>query len=163
MNGSSPRVRSRRTVTFKAGSGSGIISACAEQTRRWHDVQQATGDHLRVCGADNVTLPELPAPTGSSPRVRSRQDHRQHGRGPAGIISACAEQTDLTSGEQNSTRDHLRVCGADDIMICFHCSDLGSSPRVRSRHHRPDPQTAPRRIISACAEQTCSTAVAYSR
>ena len=131
--GSSPRVRSRRTVRFKAGRGRGIMSGGAEQTRRWHDVQQATGDHLRVCGADNVTLPELPAPTGSSPRVRSRQDHRQHGRGPAGIISACAEQTSRTAAIRCSTTDHLRVCGADTLpgRIARLCG--GSSPRVRSR------------------------------
>ena len=55
-------------------------------------------DHLRVCGADPREQSVTGHEQGSSPRVRSR-------RGVVGlvdddqrIISACAEQTDVSNG-----------------------------------------------------------------
>ena len=53
--------------------GGGITSACAEQTRQVGPMNDANGDHLRVCGADEVL----------------KHFHRY----PNGITSACAEQT----------------------------------------------------------------------
>ena len=70
-------------------------------------------DHLRVCGADKRLKVGVDFWKGSSPRVRSRRQHAHRRTGHRGIISACAEQTDVFRVGNHLYRDHLRVCGAD--------------------------------------------------
>ena len=160
--GSSPRVRSRRGVVRAHNVPGGIISACAEQTPTPTPNRPNARDHLRVCGAD----PGLPATpltrSGSSPRVRSRRFEEGLAEPGAGIISACAEQTSVSSVCSAGCWDHLRVCGADDNQSVRQASNQGSSPRVRSRQIPPPAMTMPTGIISACAEQT-SYQVCFSR
>ena len=131
--GSSPRVRSRLGDEVEAGRLRGIISACAEQTVIEHRRLLRSGDHLRVCGADVFRLPSHVLPEGSSPRVRSRPERSDIIEISIGIISACAEQTLLRGLVHMSTRDHLRVCGADFEKLLHIVLGEGSSPRVRSR------------------------------
>ena len=107
--------------------------------------------------------------------MRSRHSPPARGRARRRITSACAEQTlglvgdcSHDSGSPPRVRsrlpgkataeadglDHLRVCGADVLQRGTRLFRSGSPPRVRSRRHhllRPQP---PRRITSACAEQT---------
>ena len=71
----------------------GIISACAEQTRRGASGDNRPWDHLRVCGADTSGALGGDQFNGSSPRVRSRPVIEYPGVDDNGIISACAEQT----------------------------------------------------------------------
>ena len=91
--GSSPRVRSRHVKKVQADTQKGIISACAEQTSRRSGRWIWGWDHLRVCGADVLTLFFKHSYFGSSPRVRSRHVGFQPQPHRARIISACAEQT----------------------------------------------------------------------
>ena len=72
----------------------------------------------------------------------------------AGIISACAEQTELASSARMRGRDHLRVCGADFGTARGGGTHRGSSPRVRSRLSALQAGLPALGIISACAEQT---------
>ena len=96
-------------------------------------------------------------PLGSSPRVRSRRHGENTAAVPAGIISACAEQT-LSHDRRRCRRwDHLRVCGADYMLRYGYFVQRGSSPRVRSRRQLYSRHGRCRGIISACAEQTAST------
>ena len=111
--GSSPRVRSRRRACTRHTPNTGIISACAEQTPGVYAAYTEYWDHLRVCGADRGWRRLSVNRLGSSPRVRSRRVHRLRLRSSWGIISACAEQTDLNAVKSDLSRDHLRVCGAD--------------------------------------------------
>ncbi len=155
--GSSPRVRSRPCPTRSWSRSPGIISACAEQTQIPRIRPALDGDHLRVCGADQVRDTMYGTSQGSSPRVRSRPlDHREH-HSSTGIISACAEQTSQACIPRHPTRDHLRVCGADWLKSWVITHPLGSSPRVRSRLAVINPVAFGLRIISACAEQTPCT------
>ena len=152
--GSSPRVRSRRTGPIPEIDQLGIISACAEQTPIRNGACERVRDHLRVCGADRISQARKWQQSGSSPRVRSRRCEQSAPSLLAGIISACAEQTRSRRRPPRSSRDHLRVCGADDQLAQQYGQFLGSSPRVRSR---PPIETRCRLrsgIISACAEQT---------
>ena len=71
--GSSPRVRSRPRAAGTPTRRSGIISACAEQTRPRGSSWRPRRDHLRVCGADYPMILLDGLIYGSSPRVRSRQ------------------------------------------------------------------------------------------
>ena len=93
--GSPPRVRSRRHDRGPVSGRSGITSACAEQTPPFPVLMVAREDHLRVCGADLVVSLVGDEVVGSPPRVRSRLVPQQRIRVPAGITSACAEQTTL--------------------------------------------------------------------
>ena len=152
--GSSPRVRSRRRRHGFVFRRVGIISACAEQTRKPGCSPRTCWDHLRVCGADAEAEPLPARREGSSPRVRSRHVHVRVGFGWRGIISACAEQTDLPSFSLVGERDHLRVCGADNVTGYEPPRIVGSSPRVRSRRSTGNDYGSWDGIISACAEQT---------
>ena len=154
LDGSSPRVRSRRAVGHSQRAAVGIISACAEQTHGDFLPRVAKRDHLRVCGAD-IECPESRLGWwGSSPRVRSRHGNVIVDTTGDGIISVCAEQTSHCSTSARFRRDHLRVCGADLRLHRASKLDEGSSPRVRSRPFPPLHDRAVVGIISACAEQT---------
>ena len=118
-NGSSPRVRSRRQAQPLAVSPVGIISACAEQTEFRPRRRGFVKDHLRVCGADGLGPCQRFGEQGSSPRVRSRLHHAVVGVFGAGIISACAEQTAVSSWSVHAMKDHLRVCGADSCILLW--------------------------------------------
>ena len=98
---------------------------------------------------------------GSSPRVRSGPACRTRIRSTTGIISACAERTSRPSSRRAATRDHLRVCGADNADGAAAVVTLGSSPRVRSG--RTDSADGRRSggIISACAERTPAARSSY--
>ena len=153
--GSPPRVRSRRAVARGNSRCPGITSACAEQTRRHHLTHRQAWDHLRVCGADNTTVTNKAAETGSPPRVRSRRVQHRRARQQDGITSACAEQTRSMPQPCAAKRDHLRVCGADLRSGWRSGGDRGSPPRVRSRLDKVAGFTQRVGITSACAEQTC--------
>ena len=147
-------MRSRLDLFESMCSLFGIISACAEQTPRPECSNLATGDHLRVCGADKPARCCRARAWGSSPRVRSRlRTGRFSGTLPR-IISACAEQTHWRMWLMSLFWDHLRVCGADTMPSIPAGTALGSSPRVRSRLLDEGAFGLFGGIISACAEQT---------
>ena len=120
-------------------------------------VQSEAGDHLRVCGADEIFAAEAEDAAGSPPRVRSRLPQGFDLGKPFGITSACAEQTRSLSPLWTVGRDHLRVCGADTADSTQDYSDAGSPPRVRSRLAFSDGDDQVMGITSACAEQTHAT------
>ena len=70
---------------------------------------------------------------GSPPRVRSRPHMHAVRIEQRRITSACAEQTLFLSFSCCLSWDHLRVCGADLLVILLSMGDRGSPPRVRSR------------------------------
>ena len=111
--GSPPRVRSRPSVVPLVGGAVGITSACAEQTAKKTDIPNVSGDHLRVCGADDRAMPVSEVAAGSPPRVRSRLPCCVTVKTTGRITSACAEQTCSGSCTSRNSWDHLRVCGAD--------------------------------------------------
>ena len=111
--GSPPRVRSRQPRRRQRRQPRRITSACAEQTRPWTRPPPARTDHLRVCGADSEDPSLTNGMGGSPPRVRSRLQRAGVPLVEHGITSACAEQTFSVRSGTRSSRDHLRVCGAD--------------------------------------------------
>ena len=152
--GSPPRVRSRPHPPRRRSELDGITSACAEQTGLAGWLGCRSGDHLRVCGADGLSLGALRAVPGSPPRVRSRQGRQAGELDGRGITSACAEQTDTRWCWWKAQRDHLRVCGADGDRLALQSIEFGSPPRVRSRRIRWSKCRRWTGITSACAEQT---------
>ena len=154
VEGSPPRVRSRRQRTAGHGSARGITSACAEQTPPWREPTSRPGDHLRVCGADISARAVHEGDEGSPPRVRSRRCWGVRPGFRRGITSACAEQTGRRHRCYSAGRDHLRVCGADAHAGRGGTAHHGSPPRVRSRPASKNAQKTEAGITSACAEQT---------
>ena len=156
IRGSPPRVRSRQNGRDSSNVALGITSACAEQTLKRVHGRFRFRDHLRVCGADELADALVELTVGSPPRVRSRRRQPHQPGRPAGITSACAEQTGSFGSRPMSIRDHLRVCGADPTRTRARSPPSGSPPRVRSRQ-RPERLVGDLRgITSACAEQTRS-------
>ena len=131
--GSPPRVRSRPMVAARDRRRQGITSACAEQTYSTRIRNRETGDHLRVCGADQRVRVKRHGERGSPPRVRSRLSLRSIQATSLRITSACAEQTWRDRTMTRRHRDHLRVCGADRMVVLSVTRPAGSPPRVRSR------------------------------
>jgi len=91
--GSSPRVRGRLSPASISCPVSGLIPACAGQTRLPRTSGAAPGAHPRVCGADLTDGGTANTLEGSSPRVRGRRDHAFQRNQQAGLIPACAGQT----------------------------------------------------------------------
>ena len=147
-------MRSRLSHLNRGSPVPGITSACAEQTAIRSPASSTPRDHLRVCGADHGTKSHDWHATGSPPRVRSR--HSTSGKiiFSAGITSACAEQTGTRCRRPPPPRDHLRVCGADNLDVFDRLFVHGSPPRVRSRPSLRAVRRRSGRITSACAEQT---------
>ena len=131
--GSSPRVRGRRVCRSSSSHRSGLIPACAGQTRDGAEPDRAGGAHPRVCGADNWFTKSRCRSMGSSPRVRGRHAIWHYYFVSHGLIPACAGQTHLRSRSSSALRAHPRVCGADGEVLIFIAGTAGSSPRVRGR------------------------------
>ena len=153
-HGSSPRVRSGPLAARHQRDAAGIISACAERTNSARWAGPRSRDHLRVCGADFAAAWSWAMPMGSSPRVRSGPVAAEARSEPSGIISACAERTEVMARSNVPPEDHLRVCGADMERAGESPFDVGSSPRVRSGHTVGRVCGCRVGIISACAERT---------
>ena len=152
--GSPPRVRSRRRRFGWHSAHVGITSACAEQTRIMDKLDEYSGDHLRVCGADRMSHMQVAGRRGSPPRVRSRRGAALARPRLCRITSACAEQTIYHVNLFPRRWDHLRVCGADFSRQYRRTVCTGSPPRVRSRLPVLVSIAGLRGITSACAEQT---------
>ena len=110
-----------------------------------------------MCGADGSDWVEWASKHGSPPRVRSRPQEVPQAGAARGITSACAEQTQAANIVASVSGDHLRVCGADSLVVMLIGAIAGSPPRVRSRHRDHVVNDAVVGITSACAEQTSVT------
>ena len=146
----------RGTLTFKEGlnKASGIIPACAGNTRCYSCPQASKWDHPRVCGEHRQPTASRRCKSGSSPRVRGTPTFQFVFGAERGIIPACAGNTSKTIRATRGWRDHPRVCGEHwECVAPFFCG-RGSSPRVRgTRRHEIRVSTDPG-IIPACAGNT---------
>ena len=75
-DGSSPRVRGKRTESGRQERRVRIIPARAGQTSSGAAELNSDADHPRACGANVADWAALSAVAGSSPRVRGK--HRSH-------------------------------------------------------------------------------------
>ena len=91
--GSSPRVRGTPSHPIHERRWSGIIPACAGNTRIIMFPLFSNGDHPRVCGEHHKPGVDKLLELGSSPRVRGTRRTRRTGIGAGGIIPACAGNT----------------------------------------------------------------------
>ena len=93
--GSSPRVRGTRSITHCSFLVSGIIPACAGNTRRFRGRPDRRRDHPRVCGEHFGFELDTGGDWGSSPRVRGTPEDVSNDFRVLGIIPACAGNTQV--------------------------------------------------------------------
>ena len=133
--GSSPRVRGTLDCREAAEPETGIIPACAGNTRSRRLRPSAARDHPRVCGEHSSHIHICGAFTGSSPRVRGTRSTTACTSERRGIIPACAGNTYARRQESCLCWDHPRVCGEHMMRSAMPTSRRGSSPRVRGTPH----------------------------
>ena len=155
LMGSSPRVRGTLCGSLSAPNLTGIIPACAGNTRVMHGFLNTIWDHPRVCGEHTCNAWFLEYNLGSSPRVRGTHASRMVSACEEGIIPACAGNTFLTMVRVLGRRDHPRVCGEHTSHSLAAFQLVGSSPRVRGTRWLVRVVGEDRGIIPACAGNTC--------
>ena len=111
LRGSSPRVRGTPYGYGRFDDISGIIPACAGNTK--------------------MTESNVQPFEGSSPRVRGTLEQPVLAGLHAGIIPACAGNTFVVLSLHIYSRDHPRVCGEHQRRQGNSLLGRGSSPRVR--------------------------------
>ena len=93
VQGSSPRVRGKRSTISVPGSLTRLIPACAGKTVAPVALLPPSGAHPRVCGENYLAAGDVGRHLGSSPRVRGKQRARFIRDRACGLIPACAGKT----------------------------------------------------------------------
>ena len=136
-DGSSPRVRGKRSRSCPPRTRRRIIPARAGQTQTaFQNMEKGVGSSPRVRGKRRASAPSL----------YSRR-----------IIPARAGQTGLMARHPLHRPDHPRACGANPGLEGPRAWYYGSSPRVRGKRRRTTRCNRPARIIPARAGQTSGT------
>ena len=152
--GSSPRVRGTHGWRRMACATSGIIPACAGNTVTKSRQMCCSKDHPRVCGEHVLGEIVYRLAQGSSPRVRGTRPWRDCLSTRAGIIPACAGNTDDADLMLFHDWDHPRVCGEHQLRVLSSSYKAGSSPRVRGTLDSEFFACLSDGIIPACAGNT---------
>ena len=132
-DGSSPRVRGKRTWPRSRWARSRIIPARAGQTLTSRTGDAKGPDHPRACGANISLQMSRTMPHGSSPRVRGKRRMFPGSFLFFRIIPARAGQTERRGLAGAAAPDHPRACGANWPFLPCPETTYGSSPRVRGK------------------------------
>ena len=156
-DGSSPRMRGKRTLHRSGLFRERIIPAHAGQTDASTVGEATSMDHPRACGANSIAAASRSASAGSSPRMRGKHPETNRRGVPGRIIPAHAGQTLSVLKASISTPDHPRACGANERPEFRVVGGHGSSPRMRGKRPAKGRQLERGRIIPAHAGQTTRT------
>ena len=121
--------------------------------------------HPRACGENADLVTPTGREKGSSPRVRGKRLRARHADPLRGLIPARAGKTRNGSGLGCDPWAHPRACGENVERLGGSFETLGSSPRVRGKHHGADRRRPRRGLIPARAGKTmdaCSRALLSS-
>ena len=154
VEGSSPRVRGKRSRVVKCFGCGGLIPACAGKTRARVSLRRRFRAHPRVCGENLITSSVSGIATGSSPRVRGKPVIMRLENADDRLIPACAGKTDRYPLLGQLARAHPRVCGENFPYPNGGQSDRGSSPRVRGKPNCIAREALCMGLIPACAGKT---------
>ena len=111
QNGSSPRVRGKRSGCVLVVGELGLIPACAGKTVWKSSPLRPLQAHPRVCGENAIVCGVWFRCGGSSPRVRGKRAGEQKAILLLGLIPACAGKTRARTQKLDPNRAHPRVCG----------------------------------------------------
>ena len=157
FEGSSPRVRGKRTSRVAATVLPRLIPARAGKTPWRAPTRAAAWAHPRACGENaNMLIRECWA-RGSSPRVRGKPGAGRVGQGLGRLIPARAGKTGKSMLLAVPVGAHPRACGENGRPGSRRRRAVGSSPRVRGKRMVWPSKTATPRLIPARAGKTpCS-------
>ena len=141
-SGSSPHVRGTLIVNDFRPHVTGIIPACAGNTRKSGSTISQNWDHPRMCGEH----------VGAQPGTILRR----------GIIPACAGNTRSRCVCMVRRRDHPRMCGEHQTGGTDKVTCRGSSPHVRGTHCFVVCRYSVMGIIPACAGNTPASDAIYT-
>ena len=131
-----------------------IIPAHAGQTPTWSRRDIGITDHPRACGANACRRFSPRINSGSSPRMRGKQQRGGDVGRALRIIPAHAGQTSPDHPEAYKNPDHPRACGANGVTSGAATVLNGSSPRMRGKLVTFKSALTRVRIIPAHAGQT---------
>ena len=111
----------------------------------------ASKDHPRVCGEKRSRRHHLVAEQGSPPRMRGKVLFRSFIVQPFGITPAYAGKRSAASRPAAAARDHPRVCGEKQALLCTWMFLQGSPPRMRGKESHARRKRQAHGITPACA------------
>ena len=161
--GSSPHARGTPFSAWESESLSGIIPACAGNTRSDRGWTPRGRDHPRMRGEHETADGNAVLPPGSSPHARGTPSPKYGTRFTAGIIPACAGNTWDSQIPTLTSWDHPRMRGEHLGLKPGGIQSEGSSPHARGTHDLGHLPHRPSGIIPACAGNTSSTPSASAR
>ena len=172
--GSSPRVRGKRCL-FSDGEGVfRLIPAHAGNTRNWasspktrraHPAhagktrmsatsRSSSWAHPRACGENSTRLSVSGPHTGSSPRMRGKQQELERRHLHTRLIPAHAGKTPANCLERFTRTAHPRACGENREIAFGNWYEQGSSPRMRGKRGCRSMRPSGLRLIPAHAGKT---------
>ena len=155
-SGSSPHARGTPVHGVVELGERGIIPACAGNTLSSYPATCPRWDHPRMRGEHLANGIVGVCVKGSSPHARgTHRRHRLCGQ-CAGIIPACAGNTDLAARPLKDRRDHPRMRGEHARQQACDTINRGSSPHARGTHMYLHEGGKVSGIIPACAGNTMS-------
>ena len=110
-----------------------ITPAYAGKRSKSMTLRSLRGDHPRVCGEKRSRRHHLVAEQGSPPRMRGKVLFRSFIVQPFGITPAYAGKRSAASRPAAAARDHPRVCGEKQALLCTWMFLQGSPPRMRGK------------------------------
>ena len=110
-DGTSPRMRGKRSFTLLSSEGSRNIPAYAGKTSKGSFSPSAASEHPRVCGENNGGGYTKVRPGGTSPRMRGKQLRIHSAKKRARNIPAYAGKTTAPASTSRKLLEHPRVCG----------------------------------------------------
>ena len=152
--GSSPHARGTLAFRVQLDKRLGIIPACAGNTRRIGVRSSNTWDHPRMRGEHEIDGHVVCRHMGSSPHARGTRPRSDCPAVRAGIIPACAGNTDYGCVGYAIVGDHPRMRGEHLSPARMISDEMGSSPHARGTRLQGPPAVRTAGIIPACAGNT---------
>ena len=157
--GSSPHARGTLFFGGTYYDKSGIIPACAGNTRVNTSRTTTCRDHPRMRGEHFISCGDLPFAEGSSPHARGTPWNHPRQAGKTGIIPACAGNTRSRWCSAEPSGDHPRMRGEHIMRTMASASSSGSSPHARGTPSGMLSMSCVNGIIPACAGNTFSMGI----
>ena len=136
QEGSSPRMRGKRSLFLWFMLGLGLIPAYAGKTVSRERRARNVWAHPRVCGENERSSSGQARPPGSSPRMRGKLRLPQLTASSSGLIPAYAGKTIGQMPRSCQCWAHPRVCGENTLFAKINAQNCGSSPRMRGKPAR---------------------------
>ena len=160
--GSPPHARGTRAAAGRYGRESGLTPACAGNTAAAMTELAKGGAHPRMRGEHTPSIAAPAQAGGSPPHARGTRYTRHPDPNRAGLIPACAGNTERMNTSQASTRAHPRMRGEHPTPTICVFVDKGSSPHARGTPSSIFTSPCGMGLTPACAGNTCAAELLHA-